>query len=82
MARLIQIVAVKTDGKCPVAVSDFLPESDLASAAAELLEHGYGARQETHPNLEGRDQGGRVVELPRPAPKKKAAPKADSSSGD
>lgn len=82
MSRLIQIVAVKTDGKCPVAVSDFLPESKVAEAVSDLLEHGYGARQETHPNLEGRDQDGRTVELPRSAPKKKAAPKLGSSSED
>ena len=63
MAELVQIVATKPDGECPVALTDFIPLKDAGAQVAEFRDTGYGSRQKSRPLLEIRDQSGSLVEV-------------------
>lgn len=71
MAELVQIVATRENGECPVALTDFIAPAEAASALANFKANGYGAREATRPKLDVRDLSGRSVpqdEKPKTSP--------------
>lgn len=69
---LVQVVATNREDKCPVALTEFTKDGELAfEQLQEFKKNGYG-RERTHPNLRIRDFDGRdVVSDSKPTKKAK-----------